>query len=143
MPGIAALVHSYAQTGALLPRTGPEIAAGLDDWVVAIADGAVLGCGSLVAYSPALTEVRSMAVAPRAKRKGIGMAIGKVLVEEARGRGVRTLLALTRATGFFEKLGFKLTVNQQFPEKVWRDCRLCPIQDRCDEVAMVLSLDGV
>ncbi|GMR09966.1 MAG: N-acetyltransferase [Anaerolineae bacterium] len=139
---IAALVASYAKLGELLPRTRGEIASSLDDWVVAVRDDAVQACGSLVHYTSTLTEVRSLAVADGAKRNGLGMAIGRALIDEARGRGIATLFALTRATGFFQKLGFELSPAARFPEKVWRDCRMCPIQDRCDEVAVVMYLNG-
>ncbi len=142
VPGISALVASYAKRGDLLPRSSEEIASSLDDWVVAVQGDAVRACGSLVHYTPTLSEIRSLAVAEGAKRNGLGMAIGRALIEEARGRGVPKLFALTRATGFFQKLGFELSLEERFPEKVWRDCRLCPIQDRCDEVAVVINLSG-
>ncbi|HMP42359.1 MAG TPA: hypothetical protein PKA05_18420, partial [Roseiflexaceae bacterium] len=58
----------------------------------------------------------------------------------ARTRGFPTIFALTRAVGFFTKLGFVVTGNERFPEKVWRDCVLCPLRDRCDETAVVLEL---
>lgn len=142
VPGIAALVETYAMRGELLPRTREEIALHLEDWVVAVRDEAVQACGSLVHYTSTLSEVRSLAVAESAKRNGLGMAIGQALVDQARTRGVRTLFALTRVTRFFEKLGFQLGPEVRFPEKVWRDCRLCPIQDRCDEIAVVMHLNA-
>jgi N-acetylglutamate synthase-like GNAT family acetyltransferase len=140
--GIAALVTRYSERGELLPRSTEDIASGLDDWVVAVWGDEVRACGSLVRYSPALSEIRSLAVSKDAKRNGLGLAIGQALIDEARHRDVHTLFALTRATGFFQKLGFQVSLTERFPEKVWRDCHLCPIQDRCDEVAVVLSLKG-
>ncbi|MFV1859578.1 MAG: GNAT family N-acetyltransferase [Anaerolineales bacterium] len=142
VPEIAALVASYAKRGELLPRTRGEIALSLDDWVVAVQGDAVQGCGSLVRYTPTLSEVRSLAVSAGAKQNGLGLAIGQALIDEARDRGIATLFALTRATGFFQKLGFELSLAPRFPEKVWRDCRMCPILDRCDEVAVVMYLNG-
>jgi len=142
IPEIATLVAGYAERGELLPRTRDEIASSLDHWVVAVNDNAVQACGSLVHYTSTLTEIRSLAVSAGSKHNGLGMAIGRALIDEARGRGVHTLFALTRATGFFQKLGFELSPAPRFPEKVWRDCRLCPIQDHCDEVAVVLDLAG-
>lgn len=142
VPGIAALVASYSKRGELLPRSRGDIASSLADWVVAVQDDAVRACGSLVHYTPTLSEVRSLAVAEGAKRKGIGMAVGQALIDEARGRGVLRLFALTRTMGFFQKLGFELSLEERFPEKVWRDCRLCPIQDHCDEEAVVMNLSG-
>lgn len=139
--GIATLVASYAKRGELLPRSRGDIGSGLDAWVVAVRGDAVQACGSLVHYTPMLSEIRSLAVAEGAKRNGLGMAIGQALIDEARGRGVTTLFALTRATDFFQKLGFELSLAPRFPEKVWRDCRLCLIRDRCDEVIVIMNLN--
>lgn len=139
--GIDALVASYAKRGELLPRSKRDIASSLDNWVVAVRGDTVQACGSLVHYTPTLSEIRSLAVAEGSRRNGLGMALGQALIEEARERGVTTLFALTRSKNFFQKLGFELSLAPRFPEKVWRDCRLCPIQDRCDEVAVVMNLN--
>lgn len=143
VPVIAALVDAYARRGELLPRPPEEIAASLEDWVVAVDGEGVRACGSLVSYSPSLSEVRSLAVAEGAKGLGMGTAMTEALIHEARSRGVRTLFALTRAVPFFERVGFSRSGEERFPEKVRRDCRLCPIQDRCDEQAVVMQLDGL
>jgi amino-acid N-acetyltransferase len=142
VPGIAALVEKYAKRGELLPRSSEEIASSLDNWLVVAQGNTIRACGSLVHYTPTLSEVRSLAVSEGAKRNGLGMAIGQALTEEARSRGVHKVFALTRATDFFQKLGFELSPSEQFPEKVWRDCRMCPIRDRCDEVAVVMNLNN-
>jgi amino-acid N-acetyltransferase len=141
VPGITALVASYAERGELLPRSSEEIASSLADWVVTVQGNAVQACGSLVQYTPMLSEVRSLAVSEEARRNGLGLAIGQALIDEARRRDVQMLFALTRATSFFQKLGFELSLTERFPEKVWRDCRMCPIQDRCDEVAVIINLN--
>jgi N-acetylglutamate synthase-like GNAT family acetyltransferase len=52
------------------------------------------------------------------------------------------LFALTRVVDFFQRFGFVETDRAMFPEKVWRDCRLCPLINRCDETAVVLSLEA-
>ena len=140
--GIVTLVASYAERGKLLPRSAGDITSSLDDWVVAARGEAIQACGSLVHYTSTLSEVRSLAVSTGARQNGLGLAIGQALIDQARDRGVQTLFALTRATGFFVKLGFELSLAPRFPEKVWRDCRMCPIQDRCDELAVVMYMNG-
>ncbi len=137
---IAALVEVYARRGELLPRSEESIHATLSDWVVAISAGRVVGCGSLVRYTPQLVELRSLAVDENAQGRGIGLALTEALVELARNRGAVKIFALTRAVPFFEKAGFRQTPMASFPEKVWRDCRLCPLQDNCDETAVSLRL---
>jgi amino-acid N-acetyltransferase len=140
--GIAALVENHAKRGQVLPRTVAEVRASIDDWVVAIDGETVLACCSLITYSPTLSEIRSVVVADQVKREGLGTLVVEAIITQAQLRGVRTLFALTRINPFFERVGFQQTSKAHFPEKVWRDCSLCPIQDDCDEFAVVLSLNG-
>ena len=139
--GILTLVNGYARRGELLPRTAGSIRDTLPDWLVGMdADERLVACVSLLFYTPTLAEVRSLAVDDACQGQGWGSAIMAVLIAEARRRGVPTLFALTRAVGFFERAGFTVTGKEHFPEKVWRDCHLCPIRHHCDETAVVLHL---
>ena len=137
---IVAVVNENARQGHLLPRTPENIRASLNTWLVAEVDGQVVGIGSLLKMSDVLVEVRSLAVLPAFRMYGVGARIVQSLVEEARQRGFPTVFALTRAVHFFEKLGFTVTNKERFPEKVWRDCVICPLQHACDETAVVLEL---
>ena len=140
VPAIVEIVNANARQGHLLPRSPENIRASLANWLVAEADGAVVGIGSLLAMSPTLVEVRSLAVLPAFRRYGLGAQIVNGLVERARERGVPTVFALTRAVPFFERMGFHSTSKERFPEKVWTDCVVCPLKDACDETAMVMEL---
>ena len=140
--GIADLVNLGEREGQLLPRSLAEIRASINNWIVAAESGRIIGCGSLLEMSPVLSEIRSLEVAPEYRRNSVGAKIVAALVELAHARGIPTVFALTRAVPFFEKLGFTVTVKDNFPEKVWRDCNICPVQFACDEVAMVLSVTG-
>jgi N-acetylglutamate synthase-like GNAT family acetyltransferase len=148
--GILALVQEHARRGEVLPRTRDAIEASLDDWLVAVAPRGgtlqVLGCVQLLAYSPRLgeagrlVEVRSLAVADAAQGQGLGSRLMVALLSEARRRHVDTLFALTHAVPFFQRFGFTVTEHSRFPEKVWRDCRACPLRERCTETAVILKL---
>jgi amino-acid N-acetyltransferase len=141
VPGILALVNEYARRGELLPRTASSIRDTLPDWLVGIdEDERLVACVSLLFYTPTLAEVRSLAVDDACQGQGWGSAIMAALIVEARRRRVPTLFALTRAVSFFERAGFTVTGKEQFPEKVWRDCHICPIRHHCDETAVVLHL---
>lgn len=141
LPGIVALVNEGVRRGDLLPRSPESIARTLDDWLVAVKDGEVLGCVSLLAYSPGLAEVRSLAVQSRYRSNGVGSKLLATLIDEARQRQVGTLFALTRVVPFFQRAGFTVADRAMFPEKVWRDCQQCPLQHHCDETAVVLILE--
>ncbi len=142
-PGISELVNLGEREGQLLPRSLDAIRSDIDDWIVATDQGRVIGCGSLVEMGSTLCEIRSLAVAPEYRQNGIGIKIVQALIGEARARRVPAVFALTRAVLFFEKLGFRISEKENFPEKVWRDCSICPVQFACDEVAMVKSVSGV
>ena len=137
---IVGIVNENARLGHLLPRNAENIRASLPKWLVAEVDGQVVGIGSLLAMSPMLVEVRSLAVLPDYRRYGIGALLVRGLVEQARERGIPTVFALTRAVSFFERLGFVVTDRGRFPEKVWKDCIVCPLQHACDETAVVYEL---
>jgi len=137
---IADVVTANARHGQLLPRSAENIRASLPNWLVAEVDGRVVGIGSLLDMSPTLVEVRSLAVLPAYRSYGIGGLLVCDLVERARIRGIPTVFALTRAVPFFERLGFVVTDRARFPEKVWTDCVICPLRERCDEIAVVLEL---
>jgi len=139
---IADLVASFARQGALLPRQEKDIIATIDDWMVAFRGDKLLACGSLLVYSPRLAEIRSLAVAYQAQGQGIGSAVVEALVQWAAERQILQLFALTRAVPFFRSLGFGVKASATFPEKVWRDCRLCPFQEACDEVAVVFDVSS-
>lgn len=140
VPAIVAVVNENARLGHLLPRSAENIRASIDSWIVAEMDGRVVGIGSLLAMSPTLVEVRSLAVLPAYQRYGVGANIVLGLVERARERGIPTVFALTRAVSFFTRLGFVISARESFPEKVWKDCVICPLQHRCDETAVVMEL---
>jgi amino-acid N-acetyltransferase len=138
---IAELVETYVSRNKLLPCSAEEIQASIEDWIVAANNGRILGCGSLLAYSPSLAEIRSLAVVEDAMRKGLGMAMLQDLIAEAKRRNVKMVFALTRIVPFFERAGFHLSLPELFPEKIWRDCGSCPLKDNCDELAVALRLD--
>jgi amino-acid N-acetyltransferase len=138
--GIVRLVNEYARRGDLLPRSAENIAAGLNNWLVADVGGEIVGCVSLLRYTSGLVEVRSLAVDDGAQGMGIGRLLMDALIEEARRRQIPKLFALTRVIGFFERFGFSVAEREMFPEKVWTDCQFCPIRERCDETAVVRNL---
>ena len=139
--GIVDIIAEHARRHQLLPRSAESIRSSIDTWVVAEAEGQVVGCGSLLQMSPTLVEVRSLAVLPAYRRYGVGRDIVMLLVEHARQQGIPIVFALTRAVLFFERIGFSVTSKEHFPEKVWNDCAICPLQMYCDETAVMLEVD--
>ena len=138
---IAALVNGFAAENVMLPRTEESILQSLPDWLVASADGSqLLGCGSLVALTEQLVEIRSLAVATQGQGKGIGRRIVEELVQMATARGYAQICALTLEEGFFEKLGFEVVDRWSISPKLWQDCIYCPKFHHCDEIAVARTL---
>jgi len=134
------LINSYAAKGIMLPRTEFEMSENIRDFVLAHAGDRLVGCGALHFYSPTSGEVRSLAVDPDIKNRGVGRALVEALEKDAREYGLHSLFAFTYVTGFFEKLGFSEVERGELPLKAWKDCLRCPKFHSCDETAVVKHL---
>ncbi|MDQ2774251.1 MAG: GNAT family N-acetyltransferase, partial [Acidobacteriota bacterium] len=121
-------------------RTEFEMSENIRDFSVAYGGGALAGCGALHFYTPTTAEVRSLAVLPEIKQKGIGRAIVEALEEEARQNDLDAIFAFTYEPGFFARLGFLEVERGELPLKVWKDCLRCPKFQSCDEIAVLKRL---
>lgn len=136
---IHALIVGYAREGTLLPRTLGEIFENVRDFTVAELKGTIIGCGALHLYGPHLAEVRSIAVAREAQKLGAGSKLISALIEEARAHAVSQVCLFTRSPQYFGKLGFVEVPHATLPDKIFKDCRNCPMFNKCDETAMVYA----
>jgi amino-acid N-acetyltransferase len=140
IPALAALINSYASQEIMLPRTELELAEGIRDFVVAEEDLALLGCGALHFYTRVSGEVRSLAVHPNTKGRGVGTLLVQELEAEARANELSALFAFTYVPEFFKKLGFQTVSRDLLPLKAWKDCLRCPKFQNCDEIAVLKAL---
>lgn len=138
---IQKLLTNYANRGEMLSRSLSELYESLRDFYVMVADdGRILGTAALHIVWDDLAEVRSVAVAEDAGRKGVGSALVQACIDEARTLGLKRIFCLTYKPAFFSKLGFVLVDKSTLPHKVWGDCIKCPKFPDCDENAMILDL---
>lgn len=140
IPALLELINSYAADGIMLPRTEFEMAENIRDFLVAYDDGRLVGTGALHFYTPTSGEVRSLAVEPGQKTKGIGRRLVEALEEEARCNELHSIFAFTYVDKFFQKLGFQEVDRGELPLKAWKDCLRCPKFQACDEIAMLKRL---
>lgn len=105
-PAIRALIDTFVADGTLLPRSEAFIAAQSPHFIVAVDDGAIVGCVHLDEYAPSLSELRSLAVSPAAHGRGVGRALVAATEELARRRGCATLFAVSNDEAFFARFGF-------------------------------------
>lgn len=141
VPEIVNLINSYAQHGEMLGRSQVQIYNALRDFVVIENDGHVVGVGSLSIIWKNLAEIRSLAVAPEFKGKGLGRQIVEHLVNDAKKLDLPIVFTLTYQPDFFKKLGFIWVDKKELPHKVWKDCINCPKFPDCDETALIRYLD--
>jgi N-acetylglutamate synthase-like GNAT family acetyltransferase len=137
---IHALISRYRVEGQLLPRTREEIAAHVGRFVVAAADGEIVGCADLAPLSRGVAEVRSLVVADGAREGGIGRRLVSALVAAATAAGFAKLCAFTHAPAYFAQHGFSIVPHAWVPEKIERDCHGCAQFRHCGQHALVLTL---
>ncbi len=138
---MAALVNGYASQGVMLPKTPAQLFNNLRDFIVADADGQVVGCAGLKILWRDMAEIVSLAVHPEWQGRGLGRRLCEPLIEDAQALGIVTVLALTYQVPFFHKLGFEIVPRHTLSQKVWQDCQFCAKHDCCDEIAMILKLN--
>jgi amino-acid N-acetyltransferase len=135
------LVTDQARSGHLLPRAMSDLYDQVRDFSVSIEEGSgeIVGCGALHIVWEDLAEIRSLAVETSYQAKGIGTALIKTLLEEARTMGATQVFVLTYRPVLFERLGFQVMDKSQLPHKIWADCIRCTKFPECDEIALVRS----
>lgn len=139
---IRQLINYYSQRGEMLPKALMEIYEGLRDFFVYVnSRDEVLGCCALRLYWDDLAEVQSLAVVETIRGQGIGAALVKACLEEARELGISKVFTLTSKPGFFEKSGFEQIDRSQLPHKIWAACVKCIKFPDCDEVALLYAFD--
>src|SRR6266849_5533490 len=131
------LIAAYSGDGTLLPRTLAEICENVRDFIVLEEAGHVIGCGALHLYGPHLAEVRSITVDKNYQKRGGGELLVQSLMSEAREHEVSCICLFTRTPEFFSRLGFGVAQREDLPDKINKDCCVCPRYHCCDDDAMI------
>ena len=134
------LVTTHMSEGRLLPRSREEVAARIGRFVVAVANGHVIGCADLAPLSRKVAEVRSLVVAGGARSSGIGRRLVRELERRALASNFESLTAFTHTPGYFVQLGFSIVPHTWVPEKIEADCRTCAQFRQCGQYAVMLPL---
>jgi len=140
---IQRLVNHYASKETMLGLALTEIYDQIRDF--SVAEGprqALVGVCALHVIWEDLAEIRSLAVDPKSRRRGLGRALVERCIEEARQLKIGRVFALTYQAEFFRRLGFERVDKAELPHKVWRDCLKCTKFPNCDETAVLKVLSG-
>ena len=138
---IQALVNHYASKETMLGLSLSEIYDQIRDFTVAEGPRRTLiGVCALHVIWDDLAEIRSLAVDPKIRRRGVGRSLVEHCLEEARGLQIPKVFALTYQAEFFRRIGFERVDKAELPHKVWRDCLKCTKFPNCDETAVLKIL---
>jgi amino-acid N-acetyltransferase len=109
----------------------------LDQFIVAQNADMIVGCACLH-ITREVVELRSIAVLPGWKNKGIGRTLFETL--KIRAKYMTThLYVRTTARSFFEKMGC-VALDASQKAMIWQDCACCDMLELCTQVPMVLKL---
>ena len=140
VPEIHRLVNYFASKDEMLARPLSEIYENLRDFFVVRNEVKMVACAALHVNWSDLAEVKAVAVAEEAQKKGWGAKLISACISEADELGIPIIFCLTYKPAFFEKQGFVRVDKMKLPRKVWTECFHCPKFPDCDEVAMFYAV---
>jgi amino-acid N-acetyltransferase len=119
---------------AKLPTEDLTSAPGLRTWVLEVA-GELAGAIALEGPGSAARLLRSLVVAPRHQRRGLGQSLVARVELDARAEGVEQLVLLTEtAQRFFSRLGYRAIERSAAPKPLQQSAEfrsLCPVSAVC------------
>lgn len=110
--GILDMLQPWVERRILLGKEVVTLFEAVQEFVVAEADGRLIGCGALHVMWEDLGEVRTLIVAEDWLHQGVGGRIVDALEEKARMLGLSRLFCLTFEVDFFSRRGFA-TIGEQ------------------------------
>ena len=133
----------------LVPRSLGNIVESVDRFVIAEAEGEMVGCASYQIHpeignaEAATVEIVSVAVKSMFRKRGIGRLLVEAIVANVKRFNPREVLVLTFAPEFFRKLGFSETPKTEVMHKLYTGCINCTKHAdpfTCPEIAMVRAV---
>lgn len=137
--GIRSLIDEYANERRLLSKATVELYEHVQEFLVAVKDGKVVGCGALHVVWEDLGEIRTLAVHSDMRYHGVGGIILELLMDRAREIGLTRLFCLTFETEFFERHGFQAIEERPVSVEVYE----AMLESRDEGVAEMLGLERV
>ncbi len=133
------LVEPYAAERILLPKEWVGYYEAVQEFLVAVVDDEVVGCGALHVMWSDLAEIRTLAVRPDRRRHGVGHVLLSALVDRARALGLARVFCLTFEVDFFAAHGFEVIQGTPVDPAVYAEL----LRSHDDGVAEFLDLARV
>ena len=133
----------------LVPRSMGNIVEHIDRFVIAEAEGEMVGCAAYQVHpeigkpEAATVEIVSVAVKSMFRRRGIGRQLVEAVLGEIAPFRPHEALVLTFAPDFFKSLGFEEIPKTQVMHKLYTGCINCTKHAdpfTCPEIAMIHHL---
>ena len=108
----------------------------MPEFIIAQINNKIVGCACLDLGD--VVELRSIAVLPSYRNKGVGSKLVGAILKRALDL---TDIVYLRTTSpiFFEKKGFKKLQNSE-KKGIWKDCMQCDKYDICRQTMMKITL---
>jgi len=103
------LISKYSKKGLMLYRPHFEIAMHVRDYFVAEDKSKIVGCVALKVWTQDTAEIYALAVNENCQGKGVGSALIKNCIKDAKKLGIKKIITFTYQFKLFEKFGFKKT----------------------------------
>ena len=115
--GILELIAPLEEEGVLVKRSREKIEVDIDDYMVLVRDGTVIGCAALHTYpEKEHAELACLVVHPDYQNQEKGEMLYQVIEEFARKKGIKTLFVLTtHAVHWFIERGFSEAKLEDLP----------------------------
>jgi len=138
---IQTLIKLWAKKGKVLERSLNYVYEHIRDFWVYTEGRNIVGCCALsVVGWENLAEIKSLVVAKKFQKQGVGKKLVAECIKEAKKLSIKNIFALTFAPKFFKKLGFKKISRRKLPHKIWSDCIHCMDFPSCSEEAVILRI---
>ena len=108
----------------------------LPEFIVAQTNNKIVGCACLDLGD--IVELRSIAVLPSYRNKGVGSKLVYNILKRAQDL-TNVVYLRTNSQVFFEKKGFKKLQNSE-KKVLWKDCATCDKYDICRQTGMKIEL---
>jgi len=136
---IRSLVEPMARSRRIVSKDAVAYYEAVHEFRVVEVDREVVGCGALHVMWEDVAEVRTVAVRPEFKGRGLGSALLNGLLQDARDLGVQRVFCLTFETGFFGGHGFQPIDGQAVEPQVYAEL----LRSYDEGVAEFLDLERV
>jgi amino-acid N-acetyltransferase len=123
VPAIHDLIELYAHDRILLAKERVQLYEDVQDFWVADEGGRVVGCGAVHPLWEDIAEIRTVAVDPSARGRGVGRILVERLIATVRELGIARVFVLTFERDFFAAFGFHEIEGTPVTAEVYAELR--------------------